>query len=153
MSAPFISSFADVFPDARGATTHGTRIARADVELADGTRLALGEQVLRLLESLSDGVAAEKVAHLEFDEEFVAPERAAELLHVSRPTVYAWQDRGRLGKVERGSKRMVPLEDVRRLQQSPVRAAVLATAATFDPKGPDVELTDDDVRTLDGPDA
>jgi hypothetical protein len=32
----------------------------------------------------------------------------------------------------------VPLVDVRRLVESPVRAAALAAAATFDPDAPDV---------------
>jgi len=42
----------------------------------------------------------------------VTPERAGEILGVSRQTIYTWQDEGRLSKIMQGSKRMAPLAEV-----------------------------------------
>lgn len=46
----------------------------------------------------------------------VNPEIAAEILGVSRPTVYAWQDRGRLGLVQAGRVRCSRLREVLELR-------------------------------------
>lgn len=51
------------------------------------------------------------------EEQCVAAEDAAEALGVSLATVHAWQDRGRLLRVDLGGHRMAPREDITRYLQ------------------------------------
>lgn len=119
-------------------------VVRINVELADGSQVALEDLGRSLFDALLTGLREGKTAHLELDEALVSPERAAELLGVSRPTIYAWQDRGRLGRHAQGSRRMVPLADIRHQLESPARAAAFSTAAAAD----DSPLSPDEIAVL-----
>ncbi|HUW77980.1 MAG TPA: helix-turn-helix domain-containing protein [Candidatus Nanopelagicaceae bacterium] len=50
--------------------------------------------------------------------DLVTPEDAAEILQVTRPTIYKWQDLGILGISPQGTKRMVPASDIQRLDEA-----------------------------------
>lgn len=82
-----------------------------------GSRLALSPRfasfVVELLAALDQG----KVVHVDIDEPLVSAERAAELIGVTRPTIYAWQDRNLIARVDQGSRRMVPVSDIERFQR------------------------------------
>ena len=84
----------------------------AHLQTSDGRSLRLSPDVVRLLNVSLSAIGEGLVPHLELDEKCVSAERAAELLGVSRPTVYAWQDRKILSRVTRGNRRLVPLESV-----------------------------------------
>jgi excisionase family DNA binding protein len=143
MTTQFIRSESALFPPparARG----GQPITRVEVVLGSGERATLTPLAVRLLEELRDGLASDKVAHVELDEELVSAERAAELLGVSRPTIYTWQDRGRLGRADIGAKRKVPLKDVERLRNSRIRNLVLGDIADE----PDAPLTAEEAADL-----
>lgn len=82
-----------------------------------------------LVEALANALAAihsGATVHLAVDEDLVTAERAAQLLGVSRPAVYIWQDRGLLRRVSVGNKRMVPLADVLRLRTENEESRALA---------------------------
>ena len=80
------------------------------------------------------------------DEETISAERAAELLGVTRPTIYTWQDRSRIGRVDVGAKRMVPLADVEKLKNSDVRRATFAAARRQNLHEPEDLLSEDEMR-------
>ncbi|OIQ73697.1 helix-turn-helix domain protein [mine drainage metagenome] len=48
-------------------------------------------------------------------DDLVSPEKAAQILQVSRPTIYNWQESGVLGTQPQGNRRMVPMADIERL--------------------------------------
>ncbi len=48
-------------------------------------------------------------------DDLVSPEKAAQILRVSRPTIYNWQKSGVLGTKPHGNRRMVPMVDIERL--------------------------------------
>ena len=145
MTVQFIRSEADVFP-AEASSRTAKRIMRVDVVLADGERVELNDVAVELMERLREGLAESKVAHLEMDEETISAERAAELLGVTRPTIYTWQDRGRLGRVNVGAKRMVPLAEVEKLTNSEVRRDTFAAARSQNLHEPEKPLTKDEMR-------
>ena len=143
MTTPYYLESLDAFaPNLTAAP--GRRVKAASVELEDGSHFDLGEEGTDMLTYLLSGLGAGLVAHIELDEELVTPDRAAELLGVSRPTIYTWQDTRRIGRVSQGSRRMVPLSEVRRLLESPVRAAAFAAAH----EGDDSPLTAEEVSVL-----
>jgi excisionase family DNA binding protein len=147
MTVQFIRSEADVFPAAASART-AKRIKRVEVVLDTDERVELNYIAVQLMESLREGLAEDKVAHLEMDETLVPPERAAELLGVSRPTIYAWQNRGRIGQVDIGGKRMVPLADVEAIKSSVMHQLTAAARQRIDIDAPDEPLTDEDMQAL-----
>ena len=51
-------------------------------------------------------------------EDLVSPEKAAQILQVSRPTIYNWQESGVLGTKPNGNRRMVPMADIERLLEA-----------------------------------
>lgn len=86
------------------------------VELVDasGVRHTTSPRFVQVVEDLFAALDAGKVVHFDVEEALVSAERAAEMLGVSRPTVYAWQDRGRLARVDQANRRMVPTTDIER---------------------------------------
>jgi excisionase family DNA binding protein len=109
----------------------------AHLQTSDGRSLRLSPDVVRLLNVSLSAIREGLVPHLELDEECVSAERAAELLGVSRPTIYAWQDREILSRVTRGNRRLVPLESVTAYlaaakEREQFAAAVAATPDTLD---------------------
>ena len=122
------------------------RIAAVEVVLDSGVRVRLGEPATVLLEQVRQAEAESKIAHLEIDEPTVTADRAAQLLGVTRPTVYKWQDLGRLGRVDVGVKRMVPFADIDRITQSRARQVTLEHASRG--TGSDAVLTQDDMAAV-----
>jgi len=149
MTVQYIRSEAEVFPEAASARM-AKRIQRVEVVLADGERVELGGVAVDLMERLRAGLSESMVAHLELDAEVVSPDRAAELLGVSRPTIYAWQNRGRLGQIDMGGKRMVPLADVEAIKSSIMHQLTDAARRRIDIEAPDEPLTDEDIQALKG---
>ena len=145
MTVQFIRSEAAVFP-AEASWRTAKRIRRVEVVLDDGERVELNYIAVDLMERLREGLAESKVAHLEMDEETVSAERAAELLGVTRPTIYTWQDRSRIGRVDVGAKRMVPLAAVEKLKNSDVRRATFAAARRQNLHEPENPLSEDEMR-------
>jgi len=103
--------------------------------LEGGQRVELATDLLIAVNDLLAGLNAGKIGHVDLDEELLSPERAGELLGITRPTVYAWQDRGLIERVDRGGKRLVPLASViqYREQQQQRRAFAATLAAASDP--------------------
>lgn len=65
-----------------------------------------------MLNVILRAVTAHKTVHVEVNDQLVAAQRAATLLGVTLPSVYAWQDRGLLPSVMVGTRRMLALADV-----------------------------------------
>ncbi len=107
----FVRTLDEVF-DGADVSDADVAITGGSYRLSDGRIVEIGERMVELIELVRRSVADDLIAHVEVDEEFVSPGRAAELLGVSRPTVYAWQDRGLLGRADRSNRRSVPLADV-----------------------------------------
>lgn len=145
MAVRFIRSEDDVFP-AEASWRTAKRIRRVEVVLDGGERVELHYVAVEMMERLREGLAESKVAHLEMDEETISAERAAELMGVARPTIYTWQDRGRIGRVDVGAKRMVPLADVEKLKNSEVRQATFAAARRQNLHEPEEPLTTNEMR-------
>ncbi len=147
MTVQFIRSEADVFP-AEASLRTAKRIERVEVVLDGGERVGLNAIAVELMEYLREGLAGSMVAHLELDEETVSAERAASLLGVTRPTIYTWQDRGRIGRLDVGSKRMVPLADVEAIKNSVMHRLTEAARQRIDIEAPDEQLTSEDMQGL-----
>lgn len=100
--------------------------------LEGGQRVEIAPDLLTAVNDLLAGLNAGKVGHVDLDEELLPPERAGALLGITRPTVYAWQDRGLIERVDRGGKRLVPMTSVllykEQQQQRRAFAARLAEA-------------------------
>ena len=113
MVTPWTTASSRLLRGHRGGTHQ--RVARAVVTLEDGTQIEAGEDLLEMISALVVDDLAGRRARVEIAPELLTPEEAAQLLGVTRPTVYAWQDAGALDRVDRGNRRMVPLADVEML--------------------------------------
>lgn|GEM_PF-1743253 len=111
--SPWATSSAQLLRGRRGGTHQ--RVARTVVTLEDGTELEAGDGLLAMINALVVDDLAGRRARVEIVPELLTAEEAAQLLGVTRPTVYAWQDSGALDRVDRGNRRMVPLGDVETL--------------------------------------
>ncbi len=85
------------------------------VQFADGRTLHADEDLVRVLNLLLDTGLASRRAQVVVDTEWVAPETAATMLGVSRPTIYKWMDSGVLGWHKVGARRRVAREDIETL--------------------------------------
>lgn len=93
-------------------------VSGGTVQFEDGRTMLVGPDLVRVLNVLlADGLAHQR-ARLTVDSELVSAERAADMLGVSRPTIYKWQDQGVLGLHQVGSHRRVPREDVEALLEA-----------------------------------
>lgn len=123
-----------VATEAVGTVVGGT------VQLADGRVLVADEDLVRLLDLILSGGLANRRAQVAVASEFVTPEEAAQMLDVSRPTIYKWQDAGVLGVHLVGTHRRVPREDVEALVAARLTRAHVAV--TLDDKSLNEPLTD-----------
>lgn len=121
-----------------GPVTGGT------VELADGRTLDVDEDLVYVLNLLLGAGLASRRAHVVVDTEWVAPETAAKMLEVSRPTVYKWMDDGVLGSHKVGSHRRVAREDVETLLRA--RAARARTEEVLADETLESPLSEADYR-------
>ena len=94
----------------------GQKIISGSILLENGEKIVLGDAILRLIEQSLLSLQNKSILHLESDDEYVSAERAAGLLQVSRPTIYAWQDSGKLSVLERNGRRLVPLVDILKMK-------------------------------------
>ncbi|MCL2090956.1 MAG: helix-turn-helix domain-containing protein [Micrococcales bacterium] len=111
--SPWTTSSSQLLRGRRGGTHQ--RVARTVVTLEDGTELEAGDGLLAMINALVVEDLAGRRARVEIVPELLTPEEAAQLLGVSRPTVYAWQDSGALDRVDQGNRRMVRLSEVETL--------------------------------------
>ncbi|MEI6624054.1 MAG: helix-turn-helix domain-containing protein [Actinomycetes bacterium] len=101
--------------------------------LANGEQVEIDDDLLMLINGIVGQGLVGRRARVEVTPELVTPEEAAELLEVSRPTIYNWQNAGVLGRVEMKNRRMVPISDVEAVRAAQTaRHAVDATFADVD---------------------
>jgi excisionase family DNA binding protein len=103
---------------------------------ADGERVMteMPASLLRAMQSLLTAVAEAGVAFVFKPEDEVSPERAAELLGVSRPIVYQRMDTGKLPFRQVGTHRRIRAADVAELKQFEDRRRSFAAALAADTK-------------------
>jgi excisionase family DNA binding protein len=101
---------------------------------ADGERVMaeMPASLLRAMQSLLAAVAEGGTAFVFKPEDEVSPERAAELLGVSRPIVYQRMDAGRLPFRQIGTHRRIRVADVAELKQFEDRRRNFAAALSAD---------------------
>jgi excisionase family DNA binding protein len=88
--------------------------------------------LLRAMQSLLTALAEAGVAFVFRPEDEVSPERAAELLGVSRPIVYRRMDSGKLPFRQVGTHRRIRAADVAELKQFEDRRRAFAVALSAD---------------------
>jgi excisionase family DNA binding protein len=101
---------------------------------ADGERVAveMPASLLRAMQSLLTAVAEAGVVFVFKPEDEVSPERAAELLGVSRPIVYQRMDTGKLPFRQVGTHRRIRAADVAELKLFEDRRRSFAAALAVD---------------------
>lgn len=101
---------------------------------ADGEKVMaeMPASLLRAMQSLLTAVAEAGVAFVFKPEDEVSPERAAELLGVSRPIVYQRMDTGKLPFRQVGTHRRIRAADVAELKQFEDRRRSFAAALSAD---------------------
>jgi len=101
---------------------------------ADGERVVaeMPASLLRAMQSLLAAVAEAGTAFVFKPEDEVSPERAAELLGVSRPIVYQRMDTGKLSFRQVGTHRRIRVADVAELKQFEDRRRTFAAALSAD---------------------
>ncbi|HEV7600104.1 MAG TPA: excisionase family DNA-binding protein [Bradyrhizobium sp.] len=101
---------------------------------ADGERVMaeMPASLLRAMQSLLTAVAEAGVAFVFKPEDEVSPERAAELLGVSRPIVYQRMDTGKLPFRQVGTHRRIRAADVAELKLFEDRRRSFAAALAAD---------------------
>jgi excisionase family DNA binding protein len=101
---------------------------------ADGERVMaeMPASLLRAMQSLLTAVAESGTAFVFKPEDEVSPERAAELLGVSRPIVYQRMDTGKLPFRQVGTHRRIRAADVAKLKQFEDRRGSFAAALSAD---------------------
>ena len=101
---------------------------------ADGERVMaeMPASLLRAMQSLLTAVAESGTAFVFKPEDEVSPERAAELLGVSRPIVYQRMDTGKLPFRQVGTHRRIRAADVAKLKQFEDRRRSFAAALSAD---------------------
>jgi len=90
------------------------------------------DSLLRVMRSVLMAVAEAGVALVFKPEDEVSPERAAELLGISRPIVYQRMDTGKLPFRQVGTHRRIRAADVAELKQSEDRRRSFAAALSAD---------------------
>ena len=101
---------------------------------ADGEKVMaeMPASLLRAMQSLLTALAEAGVAFVFKPEDEVSPERAAELLGVSRPIVYQRMDTGKLPFRQVGTHRRIRAADVAELKQFEDRRRSFAAALSAD---------------------
>jgi excisionase family DNA binding protein len=101
---------------------------------ADGEKVIaeMPASLLRAMQSLLTALAEAGVAFVFKPEDEVSPERAAELLGVSRPIVYQRMDSGKLPFRQVGAHRRIRAADVAELKQFEERRRSFAAALAAD---------------------
>jgi len=102
--------------------------------MADGEKLTveMPDSLLRAMRSVLMAVAEAGVALVFKPEDEVSPERAAELLGISRPIVYQRMDTGKLPFRQVGTHRRIRAADVAAFKQSEDRRRSFAAALSAD---------------------
>jgi len=85
------------------------------LEFEDGTVYKVEDDLAAVVAFV---ISTQSRVRIQAVDELVSPESAAELLQVSRQTIYKWQDLGVLGTEHQGTRRMVPIGDIRRLDEA-----------------------------------
>ncbi len=101
---------------------------------ADGEKVMteMPASLLRAMQSLLAAMAEAGTAFVFKPDDEVSPERAAELLGVSRPIVYQRMDTGKLPFRQVGTHRRIRAADVAELKQSEDRRRSFAAALSAD---------------------
>lgn len=101
---------------------------------ADGEQVMaeMPASLLRAMQSLLAAMAEAGTAFVFKPDDEVSPERAAELLGVSRPIVYQRMDTGKLAFRQVGTHRRIRAADVAELKQSEDRRRSFAAALSAD---------------------
>lgn len=90
------------------------RQASIEVVVEGNQRLTLQGE---LLEQVRQVLMSSAQLRTHPQDELLTPDEAAKALEVSRQTIYAWQDLGILGRVNRANRRLVPSKDLAAAQQ------------------------------------
>jgi excisionase family DNA binding protein len=91
--------------------------------MADGSSHPLESHVVAFLEDLLRGIQEGRTLRIVLEDavsaeqQLLTPDQAAALLGVSRPTIYAWQDKNQIGRADHKGTRWVPKADVLAYQQ------------------------------------
>jgi excisionase family DNA binding protein len=101
---------------------------------ADGEKVTveMPDSLLRVMRSVLMAVAEAGAALVFKPEDEISPERAAELLGISRPIVYQRMDTGKLPFRQVGTHRRIRAADVAELKQSEDRRRSFAAALSAD---------------------
>lgn len=117
-------------------------LTAATLHFEDGTEHPASPELTAALACAITGIHNGATVHLAVDDDVVTADRAAGLLGVSRPTIYFWQDQGRLGRVQVGSRRMVPLADVLSLKDCRAESTAWARELVADIRATEDPQTD-----------
>lgn len=115
MTTQWVSSVAEFVSDTGCDVAEGA-VADVKLVLADGRQVAVTPQGRDMVQFMLRSLCAGHVVHVDAEDDLLSPDRAAELLGVTRPTVYRWQDAMLLPRVMKGRVRAVPTEAVMRLK-------------------------------------
>jgi excisionase family DNA binding protein len=123
MTTLHLASVHDLLVDLKSTKGEDATIKSASVVMADGSTHGLESPVVAFLEDLLRGIQEGRTLRIVLEDavateqHLLTPDQAAALLGVSRPTIYAWQDKNQIGRADHKGTRWVPKADVQAYQQ------------------------------------
>jgi excisionase family DNA binding protein len=115
MSRLWVETSSELLATPKRVEVINQAIKSGSLEFESGEVYEIGTDLKDLLVFI---LSAQSRLLIQTMEDLVSPEKAAQILQVSRPTIYNWQESGVLGTKPHGNRRMVPMADIERLLEA-----------------------------------
>lgn len=112
MTRLWVETSSELLATSKPAEVINQPIKSGSLEFESGEVYEIGPDLKDLLVFI---LSAQSRLLIQTMDDLVSPEKAAQILQVSRPTIYNWQESGVLGTRPNGNRRMVPMVDIERL--------------------------------------
>jgi excisionase family DNA binding protein len=126
-----VSDVAEIVNPEDVAPRAGESVVTVSISFSDGSQVEVSERGRELVEFILAALNSGREVHVDAEEALLTPVAAAQVLGVTRQSVYRWQDAGLLPVVMKGRSRSVPAAAVRELKMTRDSRALLDVASSL----------------------
>lgn len=126
-----VSDVAEIVNRDEIAPRAGESVVRVAISFSDGSQVEVSQRGRELVEFILAALNSGREVHVDAEEALLTPVAAAQVLGVTRQSVYRWQDAGLLPVVMKGRSRSVPAAAVRELKTVRDSRTLLAPAGSL----------------------